>query len=366
MSFTASVQDSDNPFGQMISGFFAQEFPGANSDNKQNLLESVTAAFVSTNNIRFGPAPNPESLVAIREVIRRCIDEKKPIPVLTPFGSKKTRNGESVDVAEIVCLKQLNCLRKRVQAFYKPGIQVNIRLEDTSGYYLFHDEGEAARESTRHYCADFQTLVRVLGLRGFVNPILESALFEEAQYFELADAIFKPMLQYLDDTDSFGLDGYQSRPSWTVLSATGWKGCIPKEQRDYYYARYKSLYPGISPYDAAVKLARYLAGSLARIKCKGVGADSKWGQDYLRVTFVNPVPGAPASICSKNIYYRTVPLKMAATHMPPWRAKGYLKIGTDVKPKLATWNEQLEFTKCEVVFQGEGESVSVRTDFVLE
>lgn len=366
MSLTIKSNGIEDPFAGLISTFFSLVFPGANSNSTEVVLEAVTAAFVTSNQVRYGPSPNPESLVAIREVIRKSIATGRPIPVLTPFGSRKMRIDGRLDVAEVAALKQLDCLQRRVTTHYAPGIIANIRLEDASGHYLFADEGEASRVATEQYCGDFQKLTRILGYSGFVNPVLESALFDEKEYAETSDSIVPALMAYILDTDQFGFEGYQDREPWKKLAAFGWQGNIPKEQRDFYRNRYAVLYPGISAYDATMKLVRYFAGSWARIKHNGTGADKSWGADYIRVTFVTPIPGAPQGLTTRNIHYRTLPLKFANTHIPAWRCKGYLRISDrEVTPKIASFGEMREYQSNTVLFSNGTEEVTVQADYVL-
>lgn len=360
----------EDPFAKLVGSFIAGEFPGAVARSTEDAVDAVTAEVVGTNQHRYGPAPKPESLVSVRQVIRAAVEQGRPIPVLTPFGSRKSANGASVDVAELTTLRQLACLQQRVTMFYKPGLIVNVRLEDSSGHYLFADEGETSRHSTARYCRDFQTLVRVLRVGSFVSPVLESTLFQEDVYGHTADKIVPDLVEYITATDEAGLGGHDHLAVWQRLKAHGWQGIIPVEQREYYRARYRNLYPGITPEAATLKLARYLAGSLARIKLGGSGADESWGNDYIRVTFVPPVPGAPAGLTSRNIYYRTVPLRFGASHLPAWRAKGYLKIGKndDVSPKIMSWGtaSQVEFQTCSAHLGDEHGSVEIQTDYLLE
>jgi hypothetical protein len=55
---------------------------------------------VGTGQTRFGPLPSPESLVAIRDHLRRRIADRDPIRLLVPWGSKKPTNTATVDLAE--------------------------------------------------------------------------------------------------------------------------------------------------------------------------------------------------------------------------------------------------------------------------
>jgi hypothetical protein len=269
----ASISGSlDDPYTQLISNFFVKDFPGTTFTGKESLVDILTKVLVGTGQVRFGPVPNPESLVAIREVIRKSLETSKPIPVLVPWGGRKTVADRGVDVAEVVALKQLNCLNHQVKEIFHPGLNIHIRIEDTGAYYLYQNEPTVV---VNNYSRDFQKLVRILNL-WFVSPIRESSLMNEKDYFDLADNIQGPMFEYLVESDKEGFN-FQSN-SWKLLLEMGWQGAIPKEQRDFYRSRYKAHDPTISDFAATKKLAEYFAGSLARYKLHGTAAPK---DDYI-------------------------------------------------------------------------------------
>lgn len=361
-----TVED-ENHYAELIRAFFVDQFPSATHADKSTKLDLVTAALIGTGQVRLGPQPNPESLVAIRDVVRRALDTNTPIPVLTPWGSKKPANGVHVDVAEIGALKQLACIQERVLRHHAPGLRLILRIEDASGYYLFGDEG-ASRHAIDTYSQSFVKLIRVLGLR-FVEPVLETALFDPRAYAEMAEELVPIMEQYLIETDAFGFEGWQERESRKRLHAffPQFQGEIPLEQRTYYRGLYTKLFPGISPAEATHKLARYLASAVVRNKIKGRGDDPSWEGKYLQVTFAPPIPGAPASTVSRFLYYRTLPTNMARTHIPPWRAKGYLEMaGRRATPKIASWSDLPPgLVPCAARLTGNGEELSVSTDYLI-
>lgn len=356
-----SVPSLSDPYRELVTRYLARTFP-ANLDVKDSILESLTTALVTTSRNRFGPAPGPESLVAIREVIRRSIERREPIPLLVPWGGKKPGNDSSVDVAELYGLRMMQCLQERVMPFYAPGLAVNIRIEDTGALYLFADEGEPMRAAVEQYSEDFVQLVRVLGLN-YIQPIRESRLMNLTEYARLSEEIRTPMEQYIIETDAYGFDGYKDLESWKALSGIyGWQGIIPTEQRDFYRQRYAKLYGG-TVREQTDRLSAYLAGSLARYKLKATAADEKWGGQFITLSFVPPIPGMPATMGDRRLYYRTMPENMTRNHIPAWRARGYLRIvGNEVTPKIANWGEELNLDPCVVEFSNAGETVAVRAD----
>lgn len=357
---------SDDPYGQLIKGVFFQTFPTEIRPDTADIVDAVAKEIIASGQTRFGPTPNIESQAAMRAVIRQSIEVGKPIPFLCPWGSKKSINHRSIDVAEIAGLKTILCLQHRVSNFYRPGLKVNLRLEDVGGFYLFRDEGQPARESSIKYVADFEKIVRILNLDEFINVVKESSLTTEHDYIKLSDEIFPVMLEYLQETDLYGFDNYTERASWKKLLAFGWRGIIPKEQRDFYRNRYAQIY-GADLLTQNKKLAEYLAGSLARYKLHATGADSSWGNNFIQLNFAPPAPGTPQDIVARRIHYRTIPLKHTKDHLPPWRAKGYFRIYNDnnVTPALASWRDDKKFNSCAIELNGRGESVSVTTDYIV-
>jgi hypothetical protein len=169
--------------------------------------------------------------------------------------------------------------------------------------------------------------------------------------------------KYIVESDAYGFD--DNLASWVALRNLGWIGHIPKEQRNYYRKRYESIYPSITLKQSTEKLVRYFAGSWARVQLHGSGADDSWGSNYIRVTFVIPIPGISERLTGRNIYYRTLPMKYAVTHIPPWRAKGYLKLNGQVTPKLASWHEPKEYQRAVLSFKNGDDEVKVQADFVV-
>lgn len=356
--------EGDGPYNDTIRGFLIQQFPTVLTD-KKDLLEAVSAVILGTNNTRYGPLPPPEVQVGIREVIRKAVAREIPIPALIPWGGRKTHPRVSVDVAEIMALKGMAELAARVAAYYPPGLNLTVRLEDTGALHLFRDEGNVNRASVLEYTASFVHLTEVMGLLGTVNPIPESTLMNERAYFEATAQISHHMMSWLVDHEPNAMG---------ALEALGWKGDVPSEQQEFYLSRYRKLYPTESYTCHLRRLADYLAGSLARYKLGGTAAPEELGKgEFITLSYVPPIPGAPASLTQKRVYYRTLPANLARTHIPAWRGKGYLRIGNgNVVPKITSfgeWRDSLAQTySCPTKLTSDdgGASVVVDIDYVLD
>lgn len=357
------VPNHEDPYAEKIASFFVKDFPKAITKSTPQLVDTLTEILVGSSQVRFGPRPTPEVLVAVRDVLRKSISSSSPIPALTAWGSRKTDFGR-IDVADVSALKQLLCLNEAITEHYKPGLNMRMRIEDASGHYLFRDEGKKSREATDLYVCGLVRLMTILGL-DFITPVLESSMFSEELFTREADAIVPLLMQYISDSDNFGIN--ENLPSYKALREAGWTGLIPMEQREYYRQRYLSNYPEITEYGATVKMAEYFANSLIRYQFNAVGDDPAWNKQYIRTSFVPPVPGSPAELFKTTLFYRTMPSRFTRNHFSPWRAKGYLRIGDTVTPKLTSFKELPENLNYNTLnFKSESLIVEVQADYVME
>jgi len=151
--------------------------------------------------------------------------------------------------------------------------------------------------------------------------------------------------------------------------SSGWKGIIPLEQRDHYLSSYEKLYPNLNKEDYLKRLSIYFGGAWARAKLQMTGKQSYWTKN-LQLVFLAPFKGAPKGYADHYVYYRTLPLSQARTHIPAWRSKGYLKInGNSVTHKLTTFNDKELIDKLipvQLQIYNEDLSLIINTDYLLE
>jgi len=327
---------SDDPYAGTIRSFLVSEFPKL-AATKGDALEAVSSILIGTNNTRYGPVPPPETLVSVRAIVRDSIEKGAPIPVLIPWGGRKTDPTSSIDIAEVMSLRVMEALHRRVQEFHPAGLTINVRLEDLGAWYIYANEGGASRASSIAYTEDFQKLAFVLGLTKFIHPIAESSLMDERAYFDRSNVIAATIYGYLMSSEGRPAEEWSKLVQYEALVGHGWKGLIPREQRDYYLNRYARLYPGDGREKNTARLADYLAGSLVRYQMGGSAAPAK---ESILISFVPPVPGAPDRPGTPRLYYRTLPASAARTHIPAWRGKGYLKIGEGtITPKICAFHD---------------------------
>jgi hypothetical protein len=311
---------TETEYSSVICGYFNKEFPNLKITNGQ-LLEILAEILLGTKETRFGPLPVPEHQVVIRDIIRKAVEANKPIPVLVPFGGIKANKTGEIDVAEVQAIKRLMTLYEHVQRHYNPGLYFNVRIEDVNAVWLYGDDSRAEIQT---YSYALKTLIEILGDDRGIHAVRESDLMTEAEYFRIAQHIQPILFDYIISSE-----GDSSRLGQGVmfeaLVELGWKGVIPYEQRDFYVDRYQRLYPGITRNEALRYLSVYLAGSKARYDLKANAAPN-FGFGAIQLNYSQPVPGAPTNMFNNTLYYRTLPMSEARSHMPAWRAKGYLKI----------------------------------------
>lgn len=340
-----------------IEGYLSQCFRlnGVTQKTESTTLENaIVREIIGRGQCRYGAVVNQDSCKVMTSVVAKCIKENRPIPILCPWGSRKPHH-TGVDVADLGGIRMIECLSQRVREHYRPGISVRVRIENIGGHYLFADTGEAGRQASTLYVQGLLELIRALGLE-YLTPVPESTLMTEADHVALAQKFLEVILNYIIETDNEGIEQRGKMNCWHKLQSIGWQGEIPTTQREYYRKLYRKLYPGSTEEAHTCRLATYLASSLARYKLKASGAAEEWEKDFLNLNFCPPIPGMPHEMCCKTVHYRTIPESLTSTHIPPWRAKGYLKIPSSGQPclKIASWTETFLLQPCTVRVERDG------------
>lgn len=358
---------NEDPYGQLICDFFSKLFPKAIVPNARQLLEILTSILVGDKNIRSGPIPSPESLVAIRKTIARAIETNMPIPILVAWGGIKAGTTHGVDVAEIAALHQLIRLADSVKMYHEAGVSINIRIEDTGAYWLYRTHSKETQVAISNYSSQMEEVTEIVAEKYDIRAIKESERMDYTQYYNMSyfnsSVIRRAILLKINGHDSDSLHG---------LASIDWKGNLPMEQIDHYIDRYKILYPNLSIDDYIGMAADYLGGAKARYEMDGRLEPMVFeDKEHISISFVPPIPGAPASLFNKTLYYRTVPENQARTHIAPWRAKGYLEIGPDnsIKTKIISWNNHEVISKLHpvrVVFENNKMSTAVDADYLIK
>lgn len=358
MPLTMRVKNPADPYASLLERAFMLDFP-ANQSNHRLVLDAVTDALVSSGQNRFGPTPNPEQMVSIREVVRRAIQADQPINILVPWGSRKATTGRTVDVAELFALRQLQCLVRRVTQTYPAGVRINIQIEDLGGQFLWSGDPLALKEN-HEYTQAFVALVGALDLGPAVEAHAESERLDLGRFAQSA--------QHMADlVGKFLLSGGDAA-ALNTLNKEGWVGDIPAEQVDFYLNQYERMYPHASRTMKLLILANYLGQSWARYALN-LKTHHGWDKpDFLILSFPPPVPGMPQALAMRRLFYRTLPMRYARTHIPAWRAVGYFEVrGDTALPKIVSWTDPVvaNLTPIEMEVSNDSGSVTVASDYLI-
>lgn len=364
---------NSDPYSSLLTGFITRQFPSVVKQDSRELVETISTILLGTKEYRFGPLPSVESQVVIRRIIRKSIESESRIPILVPWGSIKGDFSSMVDIAELFAIKRLICINEEIKRFYYPGLDIVIRVEDKSGYSLFEMDAlkENLIESIDNYSDAMVKLVNMLS-ENTIQVVKETNMHNAASYEQHLRKNLKLMYNYILNTeDIVGDDPREAMETkeYKELVEAGWKGYISHEQRWHYYEAYIKLYNDENRINNIRRLSLYLAGSLTKKQLGMNGVKSSWNNEYIQITFVPPVKGLPEGFADHYIYYRTLPMSSARTHMSPWRSRGYLRIvGNDILPKLTTFNDKElidELIPSVTTLQEMGTEVLVRTDYLL-
>lgn len=355
-TFNVSLPTGFNdPYVALIRTLIYTEFPTRGHQDKAVLVDLLADEIIATGRTRSGPRPSAEAQVAIRAVIRFCVEAGRRIPFVIPWGSEKP-NGSGVDVAELFALKTLKNLNDRISAHYAPGAMFNVRIEDVSAPHLFFERMDAARAKAAMYCYGFGKMIDILGLGHFIFPIKESDQCSEAKFNAEADKVLPHMESYLSNPDS--------EAEMLNLASIGWSNGIPPEMVAHFMGCYDKLYPGSKPAERIHRLARYFAGALARRNLKLSGCSPTWEGQYLELAFHQTIPGDIPR--PRRIHYRTVPSHITSAHIAPWRGRGYLRIEEHrASVGLASWNDVLNVEPMMVRLERGASVINVQSDYMV-
>jgi hypothetical protein len=349
------IQSSSEEWGRSIVEALQRELPGGNG-GKGAKFEAVVAEVFGTKQHRYGPLPTVEEQFHIREVVRRAMDRHAPIPILVPWGASK-QGPWSVDIAEVMGLRQLECMDQRVSAQYAPGVRFALRLEDLTDGTMF--EGVPGYSlKTSEYVQSFTRLVRVLNLGRIVTVRLESEMMDEREHkWRVKENAGKLM-------EAMGIEDGVLRKEYLRRELPEWAGDLDQEHLDFYLKAYERFYPDDDERTRRRRLATYFGGALARFQLGGTGVLPGW-EEYLTLAFT----GIPWSRVGKRVFYRTMPQRYTNQHRAPWIGKGYLRVNDkgEATPAISGWNgDGLEFERASAVLTRGEERVEVETDLVVE
>jgi len=334
-----------------IESFIHRHFPQT-IDSTVDVSEIILKIIMGSREVRQGSIPNVESQYSILQIIKSAIENDVAIPVLVGAGTKKPKNNESIDIAELSALKVLSTLNEQVCVYHKKGLSIVIRLEDLTGRML---ETENQFDSMDKYVFDFKKLVKILEYDNFITIKAESDMVNLEDFRKKFQTFLPKFSNYISCGNT------QNKKA---LDEIGWRGEIPEIMRKYYYERYEHSYPNRDQVFYEIMLSKYFAATMARHYLKATGDQN----NSIQISFVPPTPGVPTGLHTPRVYYCTTFMKQTKMHVPFWRAKGFLKIeeSGDVKIGLTSWlNIPDELEKGVLHIYNEEHEVYIQADFLL-
>ena len=357
-----SFPNGHDVYDHSIKSFVMQAFSSKLCVDKCDIVDLLTTELFASKQVRLGPKPSVESQVAIRDVIRHYVSNDQPIPFMVPWGSEKP-DGSSIDIAELMGLKTFIALHSRVTAHYKPGVQLNIRLEDASAPHLFSDRAAQAWAEADRYSTAFANLVSILGVESFITVKRESYVVSVDEFNAEADKYVEAMFDYL----ACIFDGRDDTQAFDKVKSFGWSGRVPLDLMEYYLYSYTKLYPSMHIMAKVRTLSRYFSGALARTKLGIRGDEKSWDGKFIDLSFVQNPPGTDNRF-NRRIIYRTIPSEFSSSHIPPWRAKGYLAINEEGNacPKLISYSDERMSTlnSRTITLNKNNVAVDIKADFI--
>lgn len=218
-----------------------------------------------------------------------------------------------MDIAELSALRVLACVQRQVKELHPAGLDIRLRLEDNTGYYL-EGKSDGVVNSIEKYITDMCSLIRVLGYDDFITPIRESSIVNYDIFADDATALQPFFYNYLMESEIESVDNWENITSYKTLAGFGWKGIIPPEMREYYHHRYRILFPDMTTLERVEAIAKYFSSTLARHRALSTAVDPNWNGRFIQIAFTPPVLGEPLGLINTRIHYRTVPLTHTKKH----------------------------------------------------
>lgn len=289
-----------------------------NGNAEEKLLKILVGTQRTT---RLGAYPSKSTLQEIAHRINFCISTNRPLNVSCAWGAIKTVRtpNRTVDLAEMLALKQYQSIGEKVKAIYKPGLIFNIYLGDSYYEYLY---GEDSRIDD--YCSGMENLARgipsiqIIRLKdkckGITNAEQECAVN------------YSLLKEYWDETNGIPVEQFSSMPSSSRLHNHGWVGDISPAMREFYLKRMALLYPE-EGYDYwADKVVRFFSYGLFISQHDLMGRKSYETSTVDSCLLRVPPPDLPRALYSNRIRMRIAPERLLKHSAPPWTVAGCVSI----------------------------------------
>lgn len=253
------------------------------------------------------------------------------IPLLVQFGGAKTAKHcpyPEPDIAEYMALQSLARINLLIREVYPPGAKVRLMLGDTFYSYVFGGD-----KGVDPYVGGVERMVKGLGL-SFINAQRFSDVVGAYGPSRVLDRCERNCELIRRHWDTGSQDAYNR------LCDEGWKGTLPREQREYYANRAvkilaKKGFKGnalMSEKKSAV--IRFMAYALMIAQFDLLDRRLETTVD---VSFVPLAPGEPRSLY-RRFRILAAPPGGTTKSAPPWTVHGVLR-WPELKPTIYSYAE---------------------------
>ncbi len=336
-----------------------------------DLPDRILDAVVGTARDRLGKRPDAENTRLLRKRIAWFAAESRPIEgrlVWVPKKRAVTGRDCVVDLAELLCVNRLAELSRKVEDVYTHGLHYNLFLLDFEGLYIEGDT-PGVRKSMDRYVTGLREIVETAGLERRISLIPVSGSAPESEQRKWQDRLrenYEKLKAYWLESEQKGIEGFASYRSYRDLLAIRWKGCLPRETRDYFLGRMAVFCPGGSYEEKLEIVLRNFSASLLHHQIMILRTP---GLSPINFSFTPPAPRIPPHLLKARIDLRPVSANVTKAGVPPWAAKGFVmrKRGR-VKPAVNGWREATawngRFATGALFLAHPGASTTVRADFL--
>jgi len=298
--------------------------------------------------------PREEHKKFLLDKIQRFVDANYPVDCFVMSGGAKVFGMAAhwgPDLGDYSWIKGLTEMAECVEKVHSRGIRINVYLEDYGRRYFSQQSPEETEARIYAYYEGLTSLASSLGAK--VNLRLESEIFGAIKvpahlqdrfgvkgtcnfdcFATVANVLSDMFERYWTDTKACcperDTDVNESLESWKALAEVGFKGSIPKIQREYYLKRAQCCSSCELVDDSAQRrVTSYLGAAFARKLLGLVTAeffDSDGEIHPIQLSYVPHAPGTPEHLSWNRIeklaYMRS---KKSSRTVAPWGGYGCLE-----------------------------------------
>ena len=337
-----------------------------------NVIEEIVNIFIGSNKTRIGAKPDTNQTKLLSDIVKYYVEKKIPIETILTWGPKKFYPFPErfiVDLSELISLKTLNEIRKKIILIYPIGANFNIFIEDFEGKFI---EGEHLEKEFDEYISSFEKLKNIVGLYKYIKIIRTSDLLK--MKFNLDDVNkqifenYKKLIKFWYESENMTDKETLQLITYKDLNKIGWNGPIDEETRNYYINRLNKILGDSKSLKEKVDMTVRLLACVLLHRQYDVFKVNNFSEP-VKLSFLK-ISGGPKKLMNGRIDIRTIPTNVSKRHISPWASRACIrKKKNQFLPYLSTWGEVEEnkenFKSCEINLSNNFQSLKIDT-FILE